>query len=81
MGNSKFLTMSDEAVKKAQHAFRDYVVWCYATPNAGLNQRLAQQLYQAMHHHLDSEAKAYFSVQVNEFHQPGVSGSKKDDQR
>lgn len=69
-----YTRMSDEAVAKAQHAFRDYVVWCYATPDANFMHRLMQQQYQATLHKLDSEGKAYFSVQVNEFHGPSVSG-------
>jgi hypothetical protein len=63
-------------IEKARHAFSDYVVWAYATPKASLKDRLAQELYQAQQHRLDSEGKAYLSVLVNEFNRPGVSGKE-----
>lgn len=70
---------SDESVAAAQHAHRDYVVWAYATPGADLSTRLAQQHYQALQHRLSPEGKAYFSVLVNEFHGPSVSGRQEVD--
>jgi hypothetical protein len=67
---------TQEAVDKARHAFRDYVTWSYATPHASRRIRLIQEHFQAQKHRLDSEAKAYFSVLVNEFHGPSMSGRK-----
>jgi ABC-type transporter MlaC component len=69
-----YTRIHDEMIERAKHAFRDYVVWSYATPGASFLTRLDQQQYQASQHRLDSEGKAYFSVQVNEFHGPSVSG-------
>ena len=75
---ANYTRISIENIARAKHAYRDYVVWAYATPDAGVQQRLAQQQYQAIQHRLDSEGKAYFSVLVNEFHGPSVSGREDD---
>lgn len=72
------LDMEQQDIEKARHAFRDYVTWSYVAPAATPAVCLAQQYYQVRQHRLSSAAQVYFSVLVNEFHGPSVSGKEYD---
>lgn len=71
MDSSKF-TLA--AVAHAREAMKDYTRWAYLHPGAGEHERLNAEWHIAKDQELDTEAKVYFSVLVNEFHKLSVSG-------